>query len=255
MWNHSWKMQNTSSSYSGFQCRPTDMTKYWWHEEVSKNFWNHSSNIIHSSAVWSVCSRNSRTTELNTPINIWLQIYCGSFRSLWTFSYSLFRFISATPLKSIETGVTRSWLQLMWERITQFSELPFKPKGGTYMILRRYISGGLFCRRVPSLCWCGVPKQTHKSSLLSGGIFVPNKADEPRAAPSWKVLFRHDSDTKLLLSWKHLACVKWCRNICHATFFFPPTTLLTFWFPNFLFFCIFHLCSPPLSSTSHSSHW
>lgn len=134
-----------------------------------------------------------------------------------------------------------------WGSVSQLSEPPFKPKGGTYMILRRYISSGLFCRSVPPLlCSCGVPKQTHKSSLLSVGVSVPNKADEPRWAPSWKVLFRHDSDTKLLLSWKRLACVKRCCNICHATFFFSPTTLLTFWFPNFLFFSIFRLCSPPV---------
>lgn len=169
-----------------------------------------------------------------------VSVLCGRFHTVWFVSSLRHHW---NPSQLVWMGADYS----SWGSVSQLSEPPFKPKGGTYMILRRYISSGLFCRSVPPLlCSCGVPKQTHKSSLLSGGISVPNKADEPRWAPSWKVLFRHDSDTKLLLSWKRLACVKRCCNICHATFFFSPTTLLTFWFPNFLFFSIFRLCSPPV---------
>lgn len=150
-----------------------------------------------------------------------------------------------------------------WGSVSQLSEPPFKPKGGTYMILRRYISSGLFCRSVPPLlCSCGVPKQTHKSSLLSVGVSVPNKADEPRWAPSWKVLFRHDRDTKLLLSWKRLPCVKRCRNICHATFFFPYnlTHFLISKLSIFLYFSslfstpVFHLSFLPLIAVLLSPH-
>lgn len=174
-----------------------------------------------------------------------VSVLCGRFHTVWFVSSLRHHW---NPSQLVWMGADYS----SWGSVSQLSEPPFKPKGGTYMILRRYISSGLFCRSVPSLlCSCGVPKQTHKSSLLSGGISVPNKADEPRWAPSWKVLFRHDSDTKLLLSWKRLACVKRCRNICHATFFFIPlqpyslSDFQTFYFSLFFVF-VLHPCLPPL---------
>lgn len=238
MRNHSWKMQNTSSSYSGFQCRPTDMTKYWWHEEVSKNFWNHSSNIIHSSAVWSVCSRNSRTTELNTPINIWLQIYCGSF----PFSVSKLVWLGA------DCSSCGSILHSFQSFLSSLKVAPIWYSGDTFPVayfvdVCRRCAGAAFPNRHTNPAFslvaflCQTRQTNPEQHLLEKCCF------DMTATPS---CYCHES------TWHVSNDV---ATSAMQLFFFPPTTLLTFWFPNFLFFCIFHLCSPPLSSTSHSSHW
>lgn len=129
----------------------------------------------------------------------------------------------------------------MMEHATKFSEPPFKPTGGAYLILR-----GLFCSSVPSLCLWRVSKQMHKHHHLLSHLFqnfpsfhislwwrfLPNRADEPAA--SLLDLFQHDSYTKLFFFHESTqADVKWCRNICRANFPPPLPTLFdlqTFYF-------------------------